>query len=215
MKLSRGNGDVTGFQCGLLVIGRFEEGQASAAETAIDEALGGSLSAASARLLFTGKARQSVELDTLGRIEAAKVMLVGLGRESELTISTLRDFAALGISEALAGRFGTVGIVAPRDQASDAIHLASGARLGAYRFNDLQAEPEDAPRPRVEIASILGGSGTDDDLTLGADIATGVNLARTLTNEPANICTPERFEALAREIATAPGFELTVLTSQT
>ena len=80
-----------------------------------------------------------------------------------------------------------------------------GAQLGGYTFTDLQTPKVDEPRAQVETVSLIGEDGTG--LDAAAHIATAVNLARTLVNEPANVCTPERFAELARDIAKAPGFE--------
>jgi leucyl aminopeptidase len=211
MQLAQWTGDVTQFEGGLIVLGRFSDSSASSAEAALDAALDGALSAAADRLLFAGKPRQTVEIDTLGRIGASRVVLLGLGEADALTVTGLRDFAALAVNAGLNGRYTRVGVVAPRGNGADALQLAVGAQLGTYRFTDLQAEPEDAPRAAIASLSLIGTDASESILTAASAIASSVNLARTLTNEPANVCTPERFEALAREIAKAPGFELTVL----
>ncbi|MBV69883.1 MAG: leucyl aminopeptidase [Myxococcales bacterium] len=211
MKVSQSGLDSLNFEGDLLVLGRFEDQDPSAQELAIDAALSGALSAASERLYFKGKPRQSVALDTLGGIKAGKVLLLGLGREDELTPAIIRDYAALGIDEALKGRHPNLGIFSPTPSPDHALQVVVGAQLGAYRFHDLQAAPQDAPRPAIESVDVLGSDSSQENLDAGIQIGDSVNLARTLTNEPANICTPERFEALAQEIAKAPGFELLVL----
>ena len=211
MKLTQTTGDVTSFEGGLIVLGRFENSNPSNEEAAIDEKLGGALSRAADRLFFKGKARQTVTIDTMGGIAADRVLLLGLGKSTDIGPAGLRDYAALGIDDALRSRFDSVAIVAPRPDAQDGMQLVLGAQLGTYRFTDLQAAPEDAPRPAVTSLAIIGSQATDEQLAQAAHTADAVNLARTLTNEPANICTPERLEALARDIAQAPGFELTVL----
>ena len=211
MKLSQWMGDVTTFAGDLLVVGRFEDGAATEAEKLIDDALGGALTAAAERLLFAGKPRQTVEIDTLGRIGASRVALVGLGESANLNVIGLRDLGSIAVNTALAGRYGAVGLVMPRSNAGDALQLAIGAQLGTYRFTDLQAEPEDTPHASVQGLTLIGTDSGEAVFDRARAIASSVNLSRTLINEPANICTPERFEALAREIAQAPGFELTVL----
>jgi leucyl aminopeptidase len=211
MQLIKSVADATSFQGGLLIVGRFEDEAPSAAEAAINDSLNGALSASSGRLYFKGKARQMVTLDVTGKTGADRVVLLGLGKAADLGPAILRDFAAIGIDEALKSRFDRVAIVAPRSAATDGIQLVVGAQLGTYRFTDLQADPEDAPRPSVNELTIIGSEASSEQLASAGHMAAAVNLARTLTNEPANICTPERFEALAEEIAKAPGFELLVL----
>ncbi len=211
MQLSQWTGDITTFEGDVLVLGRFEDSQASSAETSVDEALGGALTAATQRLLFKGKPRQTVAVDTLGRLGAGRIVLLGLGKEEQLGVSGLRDFAALAVNAALSGRYKSLGVIAPTSNPNDAMQLALGAELGTYRFNDLQNEPEDAPYASIDALTLIGTDVGESVLEAANAIASSVNLARTLTNEPANVCTPERFEALAREISSAPGFELTVL----
>ena len=61
------------------------------------------------------------------------------------------------------------------------------------------------------ITALLNTDADESVLSAGSHMAAAVNLARTLINEPANICTPERLAALAEDIAQTPGFELKVL----
>jgi leucyl aminopeptidase len=63
----------------------------------------------------------------------------------------------------------------------------------------------------VEDVFFIGNEVPSHVLSRAQHTAHAVNLARTLVNEPANVCTPERFAALAEDIATAPGFEVTIL----
>ncbi len=206
MKVSTFEGAPSTFDGGLLALGRFADGEASAAERALDETLGGALSAAADRLHFTGKARQKVTVDTLGRLPSQRIILLGLGEGDSLSPIAARDYAALVMDEALGQRFDRVGIVTP-EGASES--LACGAVLGVYRFDDLKAEPEDAPRPKVESVELIGAEA--DATQRGVVLGQAVNLARTLVNEPPNVCTPTRLAELSEEIAKAPNFELCVL----
>lgn len=205
MKLSA-HDDASTFDGDLLVIGRYAEAEPSAAEKAIDGALGGALAAAAERLRFNGKPRSTVALDTLGKIAAGRVMLIGLGDADDLGPAGLRDFGALAINAGLDGRYGRVGITVPA--ASQTEQIALGALLGTYRFVAFKAEPEDDPRPAVAAATFIGGDA--DALARAQTLADGVNLARTLTNEPANVCTPERLAELARDIAKSPNMTVRV-----
>ena len=140
-----------------------------------------------------------------------RVILVGLGKAEDVNPASLRDFAAMGMDDAMSGRFSTVGVIAPNRNADTARQIALGAQLATYRFNQLQAKPEDAPHPEVESLALLNTDADESVLSAGSHMAAAVNLARTLINEPANICTPERLAALAEDIAQTPGFELKVL----
>jgi len=211
MRLVAWHGELVQFQGAVLAVGRFEGDAPSAAEKKIDAALGGALNAAADRLRFKGKARQRVCVAAEGKLRFCQVVLIGLGKPEDSSAAGFRDFAALAVEAALAERYATLGLVPPRSGVEVVYQLALGAHLGAYRFHDLQAEPEDGPRPRIDEISILSGEATDAVTQRAAILANAVCLGRTLTNEPANICTPQRLEEVARDIASAPGFQLTVL----
>jgi leucyl aminopeptidase len=61
---------------------------------AIDDALGGALAKLVAKDEFTGKRDQSLSVSTLGRIQADKVVLLGLGEKRSLHAAEVRTFAA-------------------------------------------------------------------------------------------------------------------------
>ena len=72
------------FKGGVLVLGRSAGAAPSAVEASIDAALGGALSSAVERQLFKGKPRQSVGLDTHGRLPFQRVLVLGArGRAQE------------------------------------------------------------------------------------------------------------------------------------
>ena len=209
MQLTHWTGTANEFKGDLLVIGRFEDEAPSRIEDMLNGELDGLLAATAERLLFKGKARQVVTLDTLGRTASARIMILGLGSRGKAGTSSLRDLGAIAVQEALTHRLKDIGIVLPSLTTDNDLHwVAMGAQLGGYTFTDLQTPKVDEPRAQVETVSLIGEDGTG--LDAAAHIATAVNLARTLVNEPANVCTPERFAELARDIAKAPGFEVTI-----
>ena len=212
MKLSTFTGNATAFDGGLIVVGRHQDGEPSATERALDAALGGALAAAAERLRFTGKARQKVALDTLGRLPAARVLLLGLGKANEGGPAELRDAGAAAVTEALAQRLERVGFAVPAPEA--VLGLATGALLGAYRYDALKAPDPENPTAHVTRFDLLGAGDAASALRTAEGLALAVNLARTLTNEPPNVCTPQRLADAAADIAKAPNFSLTVFDEQ-
>jgi leucyl aminopeptidase len=211
MDLSTFAGEATAFAGGVLALGRFAGEGPSEAEKAIDAALGGALAATADRLLFKGKPRQKVAIDTGGRLAAARVVLLGLGERSKLGAAQVRDFAALAADEATAGRHADLGIVPPTD---DLVSVAQGLLLGTYRFTAFHTEDPEAPRHQVGRAWLLTSADATAAISRARILADAVCLARTLTNEPPNVCTPERLAGVAASIADAPGFTLKVLGRQ-
>ena len=90
------------------VIVRFEDKAASEAENTINETLDGALVRVIERTRFKGKARQTVAVDTLGRLPFETVLLVGLGKSAELTSAKLRDAGAAAINEAVTRHYSDV-----------------------------------------------------------------------------------------------------------
>lgn len=209
MKLGTHTDSITAFDGGLLVIGRFADGTPSAAEKAVDAALGGALSAAATRLFFAGKPRQAVAIDTVGQLPATRVLLLGLGNADKITPAIARDFAALGAREAQAQRLDNVGIALP--EGVDAGELALGFELGAWTYTTSIKDDPKAPRHSISAAQIITDADISDRLAWAADLASGVLLARQLVTEPPNICTPERLAQVARDLASFPGVTVKVL----
>ena len=206
MELTTFGGNAQKFSGGLLVVGRHAGTQPSATEAALDAALGGALSAAADRLRFRAKPRQQVAVDTLGKLGAARVLLIGLGKADEVTAAIRRDYAALAVEAATRGRFETLCITPVDGHAAD---LACGAALGAYRYSELIADdPED---PRFSVTSAAIACDDADAVRTGAALGEAVNLARTLVNLPPNVCTPEHLAQTARDIAASNDrFEVTI-----
>lgn len=207
MQLATFGAEPTKFNGGVLAIGRFADAEPSAAEAAIDAALGGALGRAASRLLFTGKARQQVVVDGAGRVGVEQVILIGLGKADDVSDAGLRDFAALAVAHARSQRLDDVGIVPPTDALEE---FAKGALLGGYTWHALQADDAKAPRFNVTKAHLLTDADAQAIIERATIIAESVNHARTLVNEPPNVCTPERLATFARDMAKRPGVEVIV-----
>lgn len=67
------------------VLIRFEDDTPSENENKINEALGGVLARNAERTRFKGKPRQAVTVDTLGKLPFETILLLGVGKRSELT----------------------------------------------------------------------------------------------------------------------------------
>ncbi|MGB0648108.1 MAG: leucyl aminopeptidase [Bradymonadia bacterium] len=196
------------------VIVRFEDEAASPAENTINETLDGALMRIIERTRFKGKPRQVVAVDTLGRLPFETVLLVGLGKSSELTSAKLRDAGAAAINEAVTRHYGDVSMDVSAVTDEQAGQILVGGHLGGYRFDDFQATPEDGPLATVDAFTISGTALSPAQVNRYEAVAEGVCLARKLINEPANICTPIRLADLAEEIAKAPGFSVSILNRQ-
>lgn len=213
MKLAARSVDVGSWSGGLLAIGRFADAEPTAAEAALDDALEGALARSADRTRFKGRPGQTVLVDTLGKLPAEAICIIGLGKPDDCGPAELRDFAAAAISAANTGGHDTVAIELPAvgDAVTTARDLASGAVLGAYRYDELKSEDPDDPRHRIEAVEILGGPDIEPAVQTGQALGDAVCLARTLVNEPPNVCNPVRLGDLAAEMAKRYGFEANIL----
>ncbi|MGH6866415.1 MAG: leucyl aminopeptidase [Methyloceanibacter sp.] len=191
-----------------------EEGpKLTPAASALDKLTNGLLSKAGSIIGFKGKKDTSVDLLAPQGTKAARVVLAGVGKPSAFT---QEDWLNLGgtMRGALTGREGstahiyldTNGEISPDDVAS----FALGAQLRGYKFKKYKSS----------AAKKSGNAGETSDKTLkkivvhcadpraagqafaaGRAIADGVNLARDLVNEPANILGPTEFATRAKELS--------------
>ena len=185
----------------------------------INKALGGAVSQLVHAGEIKGKLGEVTVLYSLGRITADRVALVGLGKRAELTADKIR-IAAAEVCRALQKKGVKHAAVVPLGAGPGKISpqvsgqaVAEGAILGLYSFRkhktgeNEQGELEDltiVDRSRVTIASVK--QGVED----GQILAEAANLARDMTNEPANYMTPTHMAEEARVIAEKHVLALTV-----
>ncbi|WP_309669267.1 leucyl aminopeptidase [Gemmatimonas sp.] len=181
---------------------------------AVDSPLAGAIQRSIARRDFRG-GRDETMLFVGGDTGAQRVLLVGRG-SAPLTRASARRAAAIAARQA--GKLGTGAmhlVLAGGDANADAIEgLALGAAAGSWAYPDLQAQPpEKDRRARLESVTVLAA---DSDtvragFAAGAAVAEGQAIAKRLGMMPGNVCTPETFVEVGREIAARHGMTLTVL----
>jgi leucyl aminopeptidase len=173
---------------------------------------------------FTGKVGEAVALPTLGRLPAATLLLVGVGERAKVDLEVLRRAAAAVVRQAGGARRAvtTLPQVLPADPAAAVRALTEGALLAAYRFDKYKkATANGAGRPSglTGLALATGGSGGRE--ALGAAVAAGqaraaaTNLARDLSNEPANAMHPDDLAAAARRLLGGKGVTVSVKDERT
>ncbi|MEE2644088.1 MAG: leucyl aminopeptidase [Myxococcota bacterium] len=189
----------------LVAIGRFQDADVSEAEEALNQRTEGRLSRRAERLKFKGKSGEKVSVEIQGATDDLRILLIGLGKESEWSPRSQRDFAATAVRSALSQREGSVAIYAPQSENGEAIVL--GAILGDYRFDSLKSKGDEA-RAEISTLQVIGAS--TFDVARARTLGASVNLARELVNEPANICTPERLAAVAEGFASRPNVSVEI-----
>jgi leucyl aminopeptidase len=182
---------------------------------AVDRALGGRIAAVLESGDFRGKAGQTLCLYPDGGFPSRRVLLVGLGDEAAIDHEALRGAAGTAVSHAASRRAGRVALVVPTSRrvrpAAAARALAEGAVLGGYRFETYRKNGDDAPGEVASLVLLLERPGELREARAaardGVTLAECQNVARDLSNEPANALPPaelaRRSQRVAREVGLA------------
>jgi leucyl aminopeptidase len=171
---------------------------------------------------FTGKAGEAAALPTLGRLPATVLLLVGVGERAKVDAEVLRRAAATVAREGRGARKAvtTLTQALPADPAGAVQAVTEGALLAAYRFDKYkqpqQAKANGAGRPAELAALVLhtgggrGPGGLAGALASGQVRAAATNLARDLSNEPANALHPADLAAASRKLLAGKGVTVKV-----
>jgi len=160
---------------------------------------------------FKGGAGQIIEILAPEWNDAARVLLIGVGKKSAVTENGWQRAAASLVKRLLISGAKSLAIVGAPDR-SVAAHLAFGARLAAYRFDQYRLTLKTEKKPTLGTVSIVTDSaaGARSDYAPLAARAEGVELARDLVSEPPNILHPESYAERIQELAEL-GLEIDVL----
>jgi leucyl aminopeptidase len=195
---------------GCLVLGVFESRNLSAPAREVDRAARGALGSILKRGDMEGKSGTTVTLHSVPEIAAERVILVGLGRESdfgprryrEAIAAAVRAIAATGASSAELHL--TALAVNERDTAWQAQQAVTVARESAYRFEQMKSRTD---RSRPALSDVVLAVPERDQLRAaergiahGLGLAEGMSLTKDLGNLPPNVCTPAYLAAQARAL---------------
>jgi leucyl aminopeptidase len=205
-----------------LAIGLFEDQLELTGDIAtLDGNLSGLIKEVIAEAEFKAKPNSLVTTRVMGSA-FKKLILVGLGKASELKPEGLRRAAAAIARAANREKCKTLGVslpIANQNPATMAQAITEGIELALYkdtRFKSEKSEKEksengNGPKNTVETVQLLGLAGQDAAIQKAAIICSGVCLARELVAAPANFVTPITMAETAQQLAQDYGLELTIL----
>jgi len=214
-------GDITSVEADAIVVNLFEGVEhPGGATSAVDKALDGAITKLIEQGEIKGKLTEISIIHSLGKIPARIVAVIGLGKQSELSLDKIRALAAefcRSLRRLNCRRIATVvhgaGAGGSKTEASSQA-ITEGSLLGLYRFREhITKEPENqnvaelliVERDATKLPALEQGC------KKGRMIAEATNLARDLINEPANYMTPSDMAKVAKKLAKAYGLELTIL----
>ncbi len=220
MEFSIKSGNPAKARTGCVVVGVHEGRKLTPAAAALDKASGGVLTAILKRGDHEGRKGTTLLLQSVRRVAADRVLLVGLGKSSEFAegpyraavTAAVKALRATGTTEALLHL--TELPVKGKDIAWKAEQAALAAAEALYRFDRTKSKP--AGRSHLKKLALNAEGREDVEAATKAvarahAIAAGVALARDLGNLPANLCTPTILASEAEAMAKAHGLKCQVL----
>jgi len=199
-----------------LVIGCFQDGE-NELFTSCNAALDGCLQRLGATGEFTGKVNTTRLLHTLGKLPCERLLLVGLGKKSELDDNRLRQAAGSAVQALRGARVASFALalqlLSVEDAALEAV--CEGALLGSYSFDDYKTKDKDERFDFTGMTLLLPKriAVKEARLRIGRIEALyrGVSLARDLVSHPGNVATTGYLAEAARGVAKRHGLACRVL----
>jgi len=197
-----------------VIVGVFDRRAATEAAETIDRASDGVLGSVMRRGDMDGKLGQTLVLHNVPGTFADRVMLVGLGKE--------RSFDEAAFRKALAAAARALRQTGSIDAVNFITHLPIKGRDfhwnlqqavlvtedAYYRFDECRGEKAREDLPSYKLERYTFDVPRRSDLPSGERglaealaISRGVNLAKTLSNLPGNLCTPTYLAEQARQLA--------------
>jgi len=181
---------------------------------ALDEKLAGTLKELIEETEFEGKEGSSAAARVGGNSPIRKVILMGLGKQADLKLDSLRRAAAAIARLAKQEKCQTLGIHLPiwNEKPDLSLQVAvEGIELALHQDNRFKSEPEDKGAKLTQIDLLLGVSGQEQAIAHAQQMVSGVILARELVAAPANEVTPMKMAETAQAIAGEHGLTLEIL----
>ena len=200
---------------GCVVVGVDQEKNLTPAARRLDQASKGALKKALHDI--SGKTGSTLLLRGLPGVAAPRVLLVGLGDKNTAEASYREAVrAAANALKELDAKDAALFLVdmkvASRPVSWNVRHAVLGLRDAFYRFDQLKSQ-KNSHRPALEhvVVPLSPKAELQNALQEAAATADGVDLARTLGNLPANICTPGYLADEAKKLAREFKLEVEVL----
>ena len=220
MKFNVIQGNIAEREDAAIVVNLFEGvSRPGGATGAVDTALGGAITDLIGEGDISGKRGENVLIYSLGRIPAKRVVVAGLGKQSDFDGDVARE-ANAEVARLLASRgvgsFSTIlhgAGIGGLDVSESAQVAAEGVGLGLYTFDKYKSDSKDSPIEDVNVVEFDRSKidVTEEGIKRGSIIADAVNLAREMGNEPANYMTPTRMAEISLDVSQGAGMKLTVL----
>lgn len=174
--------DVKSQECDILVVNMFEGKQTS--NDLINEY-------ALKQDNFEGKFGSTYLLQTLGKIPARKVLVVGFGQENKITNNKIREAFVKAVKKAIQMKAKSIAVDFSNINFEYADMISEGAFIANYAFDKYKSEKKD----RIETIYVNLDKAKLDK---GQKRAEAMELTRNIANEPAEYATPTKLAEIAK-----------------
>jgi leucyl aminopeptidase len=212
--------ELTKIKTDLLAVGVAQQKTLSGIAKMLDKKLNGAIAGLIRLGDFEGKEKTSAMLYTSDKINAARVLLIGLGKTEKIDAGVLRQAAGTATYKAVEAKAKKL-CVCLHDQVrgikpADAVQaIAEGLCFGVYRYDEYLSD--EGKKKKTEAMSIVIADSSESFILaakkgIAAGMVTGQSqtLARTLANRPANAVTPQILAEEAKKVARQTGLRCTV-----
>lgn len=155
---------------------------------------------------FKGKSGAALDILAPEGLKAARLIVIGTGKESALKGDDFLKFGGMAASKLKAGA-AAMTIMAELTTGAmtseQAVAIASGLRLRAYKFDRYKTRKKDGEEGvlRADVSLAVGDAAAAKKAFASAGaVVDGVIIARDLVNEPPNVLFPEEFARRASQL---------------
>ncbi|WP_375160040.1 leucyl aminopeptidase [Bradyrhizobium sp. RDT46] len=173
------------------------------------KALGGAVDLvkrAAAAAAFKGKSGAALDILAPEGVKATRLLVIGAGKGAGLKANDFLKFGGVAASKLPSGTAAmTVMAELPAGAmtSEQAVAIASGLRLRAYKFDRYKTKKKDGEEggSRADISLAVGDAAAAKKAFVAAGhVIDGVMIARDLVNEPPNVLFPEEFARRASQL---------------
>jgi leucyl aminopeptidase len=218
MEIKAATGDITKIKADAIMVNHYEGMKRPEGEAAmVDKALGGAITQLIKQGDIKGKLNEVTLIHSLGKLQAGRIAVVGLGKKQELDTNKIRGALAeacrylrgKGVASVTSG---VQGVGVNDIKIEDAVQaITEGVVLGLYTFRRHMSKKEN-DSGEIKQLTIVGQEKRllEKAIEKGQILAEAANWTRNLVNEPSNFMTPADMASAARQIAKNYGLKVEV-----
>lgn len=164
--------------------------------------------------MFEGKAKELYTLVTNEEV-VKYTLLIGLGKEAELTQEIVRNAVAKGARRVRELKLDAANIKLVKSNVLTEVQMVEAVTdaicLGLYAFDKYKTDKQEASELKFSIQEVVEVETANRCVKERGHIAAGINMARDIINEPSNVLYPETLANIITQCGKESGFEVEVL----